>query len=111
MKQAVVSQFALSFEKKKGKFTLSTGENTYQQNVCEFLLTNSYLAGKDVEEYLFSIESEFDNVRIPLTSTGKSITLSLVEFIRLKELYHQQMYMLKLEDVLAHRGITLANSL
>ncbi len=111
MEQAVSYKFSLTFERKKGKFTLTAGDEAFQQNVCEFLLTNSYFAGKDIEQHLFNVDSEFDTVRIPLTSAGKCLTLDLVGFIRLRELYHQQMYFLKLEEMLTHRGVSMPNSL
>jgi hypothetical protein len=111
LEQLVSLKISLNFQKTKGKFTLCVGDQTYQQNVCEFLVTNSFLVGKDVEQYLFNTDSTYDTVKIPLTSTGKCVTLNLVEFIRFKEMYHQQMYLLKLEDMLTHRGVALANSL
>ena len=61
-----------------------------------------------MEEYLLSTDSNFDTVKIPLTTTGKVITVELTDFIRLREIYGAQMYQLKLEDLLLHRGISLS---
>jgi hypothetical protein len=78
-----------------------------QQNVCEFLLTSSFLVEQDVEHYLLNTDAAYDTVKIPLTTAGKTITLELADFIQLRELYGRQLYLLKLEDLLLHRGIRL----
>lgn len=104
----IATDFQLSLNRKKGKFTLSYGEFSVEQNVCEFLCTISFLVGKDIEENLISLDSEHDYVRIPLTGCGKTITLDLVEFIRFREVYNQEMYMLRLEDMLMRKGVALS---
>jgi hypothetical protein len=43
---------------------------------------------------------------VPLSGCGKSITLLLSDFAKLRTLYGQQMFDLKLEDLLMRRGIT-----
>jgi hypothetical protein len=108
LEKLVSVNISLHYDKRKGRFHLTVNEMCFTQNICEFLLTNSFLVGKDIEEYLFNVEGEYDSVKIPLTSTGKVITLDLVEFIRFKDVYHQQMYLLKLEDMLIHRGVSFA---
>jgi hypothetical protein len=105
MKQQIVKEIALNFDRKSGKFKLCIQEEHIDQNVCEFLLTISYLVGKDVEEHLMNPSSEFDQVRIPVTRTGKVLTLALRDFIQFRELYSQQMFLLKLEDLLHRKGI------
>ena len=108
LEQLVINDIALTFNRKRGKFTLSIENQVFEQNVCEFLLTNSFLAGKNVEEYLLNTGCEYDSVKVPLTGCGKCITLSLSTFIRLQEAYSRQMFLLKLEDMLAYRGIRIA---
>lgn len=98
----------ISFNRKKGKFFLSFGNIQVEQNVCEFLQTMSFLVGKDIEEYLMNTDSQYDTVRVPLTNTGKNITLELREFIALREAYSRQMFLLKLEDLLLRKGIQSA---
>jgi hypothetical protein len=95
----------ISFDRQKGKFLLSVGELHVQQNICEFLQTMSYLVGKNIEEYLMSTDSQHDTIRVPLTNTGTTVTLDLKEFIGLREAYSRQMFLLKLEDLLLHKGI------
>jgi hypothetical protein len=107
LEKLVSVNISLQYDKRKGKFQLSIGDLSLTQNICEFLLTNSFLVGKDVEEYLSNTQGDYDFVKIPLTSTGKTVTLDLIGFIRLKDVYHSQMYLLKLEDMLIHRGVSL----
>jgi hypothetical protein len=108
LEQLLKQQITLDFDRKRSKFTLVFGDHTIQQNVCEFLLTSSFLVGQNVEEFIMSTDSCFDRVRIPMTTAGKSITLELTDFIRLRDIYGAQMYQLKLEDLLLHRGISLS---
>lgn len=108
MEQIIQKQNSLFFDKKSSKFTLTVQEQRVQQNVCEFLLTSSFLVGQDVEEYLLNTDSRYDTVKIPLTMAGKSVTVGLADFISLKEAYQHQMYLLKLEDLLLHRGISIS---
>jgi hypothetical protein len=110
LEKLISVNISLQYDKKKGKFHLSAGDVSITQNICEFLLTNSFLVGKDVEDYLANTQGDYDFVKIPLTSTGKTITLDLIGFIRLKDVYHRQMYLLKLEDMLIHRGVSFAQS-
>ena len=110
MEQTLVKDISLAFSRKNGKFTLSIQEQSIEQNVCEFLLTVSFLVGKDLEELLLNPSSECDYVRIPLTGNGKTITLSLAEFVRFREAYANEMYLLKLEDLLCRKGIAFSKS-
>jgi hypothetical protein len=109
VEQLLIKDISLAFNPKKGKFTLSLQGQSIDQNVCEFLQTVSFLIGKDIEEYLLSTDSQYDNIRIPLTGCGKVITLTLTDFISFREAYGRQMYMLKLEDMLMHRGIRMTD--
>lgn len=106
--QLLQQPISLNFDKQKSKFTLSVSGQIVQQNVCEFLLTSSFLVGQNVEEFLLNTDSCYDSVKIPLTTAGKSLTVELADFIRLREAYSRQMYLLKLEDLLLYRGIAMA---
>ena len=108
MEQLLVKEIGLSFNRKKGRFLLSVAGQQFEQNVCEFLQTVSFLVGKDVEEHLLNLDNQYDNVRIPLTGCGKTVTLSLADFISFREAYSRQMFLLKLEDLLMRKGIRLA---
>jgi hypothetical protein len=57
-----------------------------------------------------STDSSYDQVRIPLTGSGKIVTLDLAEFVRFREAYSRQLFLLKLEDMLVHKGVTLAKN-
>jgi hypothetical protein len=107
VEQLLIQDIALSYSRKKGRFLLSVKGQDIEQNVCEFLQTMSFLVGQNIEEYLLDVDSRFDTVRIPLTGTGKTITLDLVHFIQLREAYNRQMFLLKLEDLLLHKGIQM----
>jgi hypothetical protein len=64
------------------------------------------MQGKNMEEYLNNLATEYDHVRVPLSGCGKSVTLMLSDFTRLRTLYCQRMFELKLEDLLMRHGIT-----
>jgi hypothetical protein len=106
MEQTLVKEITLNFNRRKGKFQLSVGDECIEQNICEFLQTISHLVGKDVEEHLMNPAEEYDHVRVPVTRTGKVLTLDLGDFIRFREIYSQQMFFLKLEDLLHRKGIS-----
>jgi hypothetical protein len=109
LQQVLHQEINLGFDKKQSKFTLSILGQIIQQNVCEFLLTSSFMVGQDVEEFLLNTDSRYDTVRIPLTTAGKNITVNLTDFIRLRDLYGRQMHLLRLEDLLLHRGVGMSN--
>jgi hypothetical protein len=108
LEQQLLKELSLTLNRKKGKFLLSICDQVVEQNVCEFLQTFSFLVGKNIEEYLLNVDSCYDSVRIPLTGNGKIITLELSEFIRFRDLYEKQMFLLKLEDLLVRKGICAA---
>jgi hypothetical protein len=108
LKQLTASKFRLTFNRTKGKYCFAYNDQQYEQSVCEFLQTISYLVGKDVEEHLLNTDSRFDTVRIPLTGCGKKITLDLADFIAFREVYAQEMFLLKLEDLLLRQGVQSA---
>lgn len=105
MNTLVKETITLSLERTKGRFSLCIGNQHFTQNVCEFILTVSFLAGQDIESYLLDPSNESDTVTVPLTSSGRVIRLDLVNFARLRDIYAQQMYLLKLEDVLMRSGV------
>jgi hypothetical protein len=76
-----------------------------EQNICEFLQTLSCLVGKDVEEYLMNNGREYDVVRIPFSISGNVKTVDLHDFIRLRDIYCHQMFLLRLQDILLSNGI------
>ena len=81
------------------------GEQQFSQTTCEFLLTFSSLQGKDMEEYMSNLDNDHDTVRVPLSGCGRAVTLGLSDFARLRDLYGQRMFELKLEDLLSRHGI------
>lgn len=107
--QLVKEDIKLRLERQKGRFTLSIGSKSYQQNVCEFILTISFLTQHNTEAYLLDPSSSFDFVRVPLKGNGLALNLTLTDFARLRTLYHEQMYLLKLEDMLLRQGVSLAH--
>jgi hypothetical protein len=106
LESQIIETLDLTLSRSCGRFELSVGGQVFKQTTCEFMLTFSSMQGKDMEEYMSNLANEYDRVRVPLSGCGKSITLSLSDFVRLRTLYGQQMYNLKLEDLLMRRGIT-----
>lgn len=107
MEETLVKPISIAFSRQKGRFSLTVGDLSVQQNVCEFLSTTSFLVGKNLEEYLLSTDNQYDSVRIPLTGSGKTLTLELADFIRFREAYRHQLFLLKLEDLLMRKGVKM----
>src|SRR5690349_11941894 len=106
--EAVISKpIILDYDRRSGRFVLEVNGEPVRQNVCEFLHTMSFLVGQDIEHFLLSTDSRYDVVRVPLTSTGITATLTLREFSALREAYGHQMFLLKLEDLLLRKGIKI----
>lgn len=84
---------------------LAVGERITKQSTCEFLLTFSSMVATDIEAYLSNLSNAYDEVRVPLSSRGDTITLSLADFARLRTLYGQMMFELKLQDLLLRNSI------
>lgn len=63
-----------------------------------------------MDEYMTNLASEYDQVRVPLSGCGRSVTLSLADFTRLRSLYGQSMFELKLQDLLMRQGIATEES-
>lgn len=96
---------ALALSRSGGRFELVVGEQKFKQTTCEFMLTFASMQGKNMDEYMTNLANEYDRVRVPLSGCGKSVTLLLSDFARLRSLYGQQMFELKLEDLLMRQGI------
>lgn len=95
----------LELSRSGGRFELVVGEQKFKQTTCEFMLTFSSLQGKNMDEYMTNLANEFDQVRVPISGCGRSVTLLLSDFARLRSLYGQRMFELKLEDMLMRQGI------
>ena len=100
----------LSLSRTRGRFELVVGDEKFNQNICEFMLTFASMAGKNMPKYMSNLDNEFDNVRVPLSGAGKAVTLPLCDFARLRSLYMQQMFEMKLEDMLMRQGISREQS-
>ena len=111
LESQLTDTLALRLTRTAGRFSLVIGEQEFKQNTCEFLLTFASMQGKNMEEYLNNLTSEYDHVRVPLSGCGKCVTLILSDFARLRTLYSQRMFELKLEDLLVRHGITPAEQL
>ena len=74
------------------------------------MLTFSSMQGKNMDEYMTNLANEYDRVRVPVSGCGKSVTLLLPDFARLRSLYGQRMFELKLEDLLMRQRITTAET-
>ncbi|AYB33797.1 hypothetical protein [Chryseolinea soli] len=95
----------LSLNHSGNSFTLVIGDQAIQQSTCEFLLTYSSMVGTDIEAYLKDLSNASDKVNVPLSGKGNAVVLSLRDFARLRTLYGQMMYELKLQDLLIRSSI------
>lgn len=95
----------LSLTHAGNSFTLVIGDQTIQQSTCEFLLTYSSMVGTDIEAYLENLSNDCDKVSVPLSGKGGAAVVSLRDFARLRTLYGQMMYELKLQDLLIRSSI------
>ncbi len=86
-------------------FLLQVGDETIRQSTCEFMLTFSSLVGTDIEAYLSNVSPECDIVRVPLSGRGNFIDVPLCDFARLRRVYGQMMFELKLQDLLLRSAI------
>ncbi len=101
----------ISLSRAGGRFELVIGEQEFSQTTCEFMLTFSSMQGKDMDEYMTNLASDFDTVRVPLSGCGKSVILMLSDFARLRSLYSQRMFELKLQDLLIRQGIATEDTI
>ncbi|HZI25445.1 MAG TPA: hypothetical protein VFD46_10220 [Chryseolinea sp.] len=106
MKVQVTDILSLTLSRSGGRFELVVGEQIFKQTTCEFMLTFSSMQGKNMDEYMHNLANEYDRVRVPISGCGKSVILPLSDFARLRSLYGQRMFELKLEDLLMRQGIT-----
>jgi hypothetical protein len=100
----------LSLNRTGGWFQLVVGEQSFRQTMCEFMLTFSSMQGKNMEEYVSNLDCQYDQVRVPVSGSGTGVTLALEDFARLRSLYIQRMFEIKLEDLLLRQGISTAES-
>jgi hypothetical protein len=105
LESLITQTIPLSLTLAGNSFMLVAGHQTAKQSTCEFLLTFSSMVATDIEAYLSDLSSEYDEVRVPLSSRGDSITLSLADFARLRTLYGRMMFELKLQDLLVRNSI------
>jgi len=96
----------INLSRSGGRFELVIGEQRIAQTTCEFMLTFSSMQGKNMDEYMTNLSNDYDYVRVPLSGSGQSVTLMLPDFVRLRSLYSQRMFELKLQDLLMRQGIT-----
>lgn len=105
LESPVAELLLLDLTRLGGRFKLVVGSREYQQNTCDFLLTFASMQGKNMEEYVNNLDEDYDTVRVPISGCGSAVILSLSDFARLRSLYGQRMFELKLEDLLMRQGI------
>lgn len=99
---------SISFNPAAGRYTVVFAGNRFEQRVCEFLYTFSFVAHQNPEEYLLNLDDQYDFLNVPLNSTGDVLRVNSVDFFILRELYQEEMFRLKMEDLLMRSGISLA---
>jgi hypothetical protein len=105
LENLVTQTIPLSLTHTGNSFMLAVGERMVKQSTCEFLLTFSSMVATDIEAYLSNLSNAYDDVCVPLSSRGDTVTLSLADFARLRNLYGQMMFELKLQDLLVRNSI------
>ena len=95
----------LSLTHAGNSFSLVVGNQVIKQSTCEFMLTYASMVGTDIEAYLENLSNSCDSVNVPLSGTGTAVVLGLRDFARLRALYGQMMYELKLQDLLVRCSI------
>lgn len=90
----------ISYTPEKGCYAVHFDGEVYEQRLCEFVHTYNFLLKNKPETFLMDISSEFDTIVLPLSSYGETLTLSIIGFLRFRELYLQEMYSLRLDDLL-----------
>jgi hypothetical protein len=105
LESLVTQTIPLSLTHTGNSFMLVVGERVAKQSTCEFLLTFSSMVATDIEAYLSDLSNVYDEVRVPLSSRGDTIILPLADFARLRNLYGQMMFELKLQDLLVRNSI------
>ncbi|WP_079689984.1 hypothetical protein [Ohtaekwangia koreensis] len=95
----------LSLTHSGNSFTLVIGDQDIKQSTCEFMLTYSSMVGTDIEAYITDLSNDCDCVSVPLSGKGRAVVVSLRDFARLRSLYGQMMYELKLQDLLLRSSI------
>lgn len=84
-------------------------EEEFNQRVCEFLYTYSVVSSKNPEEFLLNTDSSFDFVKVPVSGRkGKTLRLTISDFLALRNLYMEEMHKLRLEDMLFRSGVSLS---
>ncbi len=110
MKTIIETVPFISYSSETGCYAIHFDGEVYEQRLCEFIHTYNFLLKNDPEVYLMNLSSEFDTVQLPLSSHGDTLTLTIIGFLRFRELYLQEMYNLKLDDLLYRNRITRCES-
>ena len=69
------------------------------------------MVGTDIEAYIADLCNDCDSVNVPLSGNGSAVVVGLRDFARLRTLYGQMMYELKLQDLLIRSSIFPQSSL
>jgi hypothetical protein len=97
----------ISFDCKNGKYVFQVENTTFEQRICEFLYTYNFLKAQNPEEFLLNTDSKYDLVKIPTSRSGKFLVLTLSQYLVVREIYAEEMFRLRLEDMLNRMGIAL----
>ena len=106
----VASDYRISYNCKTGRYSVLFQSYSYEQRLCEFLSTFKFLKTIDLEYYLLNIGSQYDSVTVPLSLSGMTLVLPLDEYVIFREMYMEELFRLKLENMLHSLSISLSNS-
>jgi len=106
--QEVQSSDRISYDFRKGKYIVFFDDHVYEQRLCEFLNTYNFLKNIDLELHLLSPGKEFDIIKVPLFLGGRNLKLSITRYIYFREMYLEEMYRLRLENLLASLKISFS---
>ena len=98
----------LEFDRKSGLFQVDFEGFHYKQRFCEFIATVQYLKSVDLAALLIDVRGK-DDIRVPLSCKGSSITIDLHHLSRFFDLYSVAMFEIHLQDLLSRNKISFAS--
>lgn len=103
----VASDYRISYNGKTGRYSVTFQTYSYEQRLCEFINTFNFLKTIDLEYYLLNISTEYDTVTVPLSLAGMTLVLPLDEYVTFREMHMEELFRLKLENMLHSLSISL----
>jgi hypothetical protein len=98
---------SLYFDAKKRCYVLNFQLNTIEMRLCEFIALNKKLNSYNLELLIDDLSSVADHHLFTFEKNNIAIELTLLELIKLRNLFSETMFLMRLEDMLYHLSIEL----